>query len=466
MKRYWVMILGFVLLGANANAQMLRYYQRREIEPPEYATLRLGPFYSNLSFEQSAGYRYTRSEGTGTDFLYGNERGVIKEDGSEFPLVSRIEAKNYLMISRNMDLDISFSLGYAHYPLETQDDEFFFDIAEEGASGVISMEFYITKYVRGMVSDEITYKTDYIDLRGLEDNYGGSSYEHLENKLEVSADWLMDETRNLGASLSRRDLIVMDEGFEDQESVTLNESVYYEQQLTAFLVLGGSLDFGQTDYEVEERPDSTSAEISVYANAQITDRTTAGASVGYTSGSSDDLEGGETESGTIGAHLSTTLTRELMHGVALNYGLEGGFSSSFDLVTSFNYFLSYEKERAALYFSTGFSSIDPQVELYNEYSTWMTLLDLHVPITRAIILIFASEYSVRDNGEVAGSELTDPEYTSDYDTLSVRLGTNFAVTRKIDFDLYAQHIDRSSDNPDLDYSRDIFAAVFTYSHAF
>jgi hypothetical protein len=216
---------------------MLRYYQRREIQPPEYATLRLGPFYSNITFDQSAGYRYTRSEGTGTDFLYGNNRGIIEEDGGEFPLVSRLDARNYLMISRHMDLDISFSLGYAHFPLETQEDEFFFDIAEEGAAGSISMEFYITKYVRGMVSDDITYRTDYIDLRGIEDNYGGSSYEHLENKLKLTADWLMDETKNLGAELSREDLWVMDEQFEDQEHVTLMESLFYEQQSAAVTIL-------------------------------------------------------------------------------------------------------------------------------------------------------------------------------------------------------------------------------------
>jgi len=138
-----------LVLTLGAEAQMLRYDQHRELKPPDYATLRLGPFYSDLFFSQTAGFRYTRSEGTGTDFLFGNNRGVIKKDGSEYPLVARLDARNYVLISRHMDLDISFSLGYAYYPMETQENEFFFDISGEGVSGVVSMEFYISKFVRG-----------------------------------------------------------------------------------------------------------------------------------------------------------------------------------------------------------------------------------------------------------------------------------------------------------------------------
>ena len=67
---------------------------------------------------------------------------------------------------------------------------------------------------------------------------------------------------------------------------------------------------------------------------------------------------------------------------------------------------------------------------------------------------------------MAGAALEDPEYTSDYETLSVRLGTTFSVTRMIDFSIYGQHIDRLSDNPNLEYSRDIAAGTFTYKHDF
>ncbi len=463
MKKSFILLILMVSCSA-ANAQMLRYYQRREIKPPEYATLRLGPFYSNLSFEQRAGFRYTESEGTGTDFLFGNERGIIKEDGEEYPLVSRLNARNYLMISRNMDLDISFSLGYAHFPLETQEDEFFFDIAEEGASGSLSMEFYITKYVRGRISDDIVYRTDYIDLRGIDDNFGGSAYEHLENDLELTADWLMDETKNLGFEFSRVDLIVMSEDFEDLEHTTFDEAVYYEHQLTAFLVVGGRTAFGQTYYESDGRSDSTMQSYSAYASAQLTDRTDAGLSVGYSLGSSEGVGsvGSVISSGT----LSTRLTREVMHGIVLQRSLSAGFRTPFSISSAFTYTLTYQRERASLSFVTGYSTVEPEGDTFNKYSDWTTAMDLSLPVTRFVNVLCSAQYAVRNNEEVGGSQLTDPEYTSNYDTLSARLGTRFSVTSSIDFDVYAQHINRSSDNPDLEYSRDIFAGTFTYSHAF
>ena len=466
MKRTFLITGMLLIVSSTAMAQMLRYEQHREVKPPEYATLRLGPFYSDISFGQTAGFRYTRSEGTGTDFLFGNNRGVIKEDGLDYPLVSTLDARNYVMLSRHMDLDISFSVGYALYPKGTQEDEFFFDMAEEGVSGSLSTEFYITTSVRGTISDDILYATDYIDPQGNEDNYGGSAYEHLDNTLALEVDWLMDVDKNMGASVARTDILVFDDEFTDQERVELTEGIYYEQQLAAFLLGGVSISLSQFEYEAETRSDSSLQGYSFYVQARLTDRTSANAALGYNTGRSDDLVDGSTESESASASLSTRLSRELSQAFSFSHGLQGGFSAPFEIYSSLAYELRYENERSSIGFNTVYSSTEPQVDDYNTYDDWITTLDIELPVTRFVGLLFSVEYAARANGDLTNTELTDPQYTSDYETISYRLGTSFSVTQKIHFDIYVQRIDRLSDNPELEYSRDIVAGTFSYSHAF
>ena len=466
MKKILASMFLSLALCSGAMGQMLRYDQHREIKPPENATVRLGPFYSNLAFTQTAGVRYTKSDGTGTDFLFGSNRGVINEDGVDYPLVSTLDARNYVMISRHTDLDISFRIGYAAYPMGTQDDEFFFDIAEEGVSGSISMEFYISKFVRGRIFDDITYRTDYIDVRGASDDYGGSAYENLDNTLGLEVDWLMDQGKSMGASVSRNDLLVMSEEHKSQEHVSLEESVFYEQQLAAFIVGGVNAAFQQTAYETDDRAESSSQTYSIYASAKLTPMTTASASIGHSVGESDDLSAGEVTTFAGSASISTVLSREIMHGASLSHGLTEAFEGPFDLTTMASYDLSYEKDRTAIRFRTMYSFVEPQTVSFSEYASWVTSLETVLPVTRFMGLLFNVDYAVRDNGEVVDPALDDPEYTSDYETWSMRLGTSFSVTRKVSFDLYGQHIERLSDNPDLQYSRDIVAATFSFSHSF
>lgn len=466
MKQIFAVATVVLAFCSGAMGQMLRYDQHREIEPPEYATIRLGPFYSDISFSQTAGFRYSRSQGTGTDFLFGRNRGVIKKDGSEYPLISTLDARNYVMISRHTDLDISFSVGYAAYPMGTQQDEFFFDIAEEGVSGSLSMEFYISKFVRGKIFDNIKYKTDYIDVRGAIDNYGGAAYEHLDNTLGVQADWLMNEGRSLGMSFSRFDEIVMSDEFKAQERVALQEDISYEQQLAAFLVGGARAGWSQTEYKSVGRSASSSQSYSLYSTARLTAMTTAGASVGYSIGGSDDLSGGNVSSVAGSASLTTMLSPEMSHGIVFSRGVTEGFSGPFDITTAASYNLSYKKERADVKFVSQYSTVEPQVELLNKYSSWVTSLSAALPLTRFMGLIFNADYSLRENGDITDPSVDDPEYSSNYETWSARLGTSFSVTRKIVFELYGQHVARLSDEADLQYSRDIVAGTFTFSHSF
>ncbi len=151
---------------ASVQAQGLRFGNHREIQPPEYALLRIGPFYSNVTFSQLVGYRYVSTQGTGVDYVFGTRRGRFKEDGSELPLITTLSLRNYLIVTRNMDVDLSLRLQNEYYPLDTQENEFFFDLTDESVAGNFSTEFRITPFVRGRVYDNMLYKPDYLDVRG------------------------------------------------------------------------------------------------------------------------------------------------------------------------------------------------------------------------------------------------------------------------------------------------------------
>ena len=91
-----VCVAGLVLALAPGlvHAQTLRYSNHRDVDIPDYALFRIGPFYSNWAVSQSVGCRYSRSRGTGTEYLADNRFGAIGEDGLEFPLISVLTMRN------------------------------------------------------------------------------------------------------------------------------------------------------------------------------------------------------------------------------------------------------------------------------------------------------------------------------------------------------------------------------------
>ena len=220
-----VLLYLLLFLALPAWGQNLRYSNRREVAIPEYATVRIGPFYSTMLFSQTAGYRYTRSSGAGTDYLTANRRGAILKDGEEFPLVSRLDFRNYLLITRNIDLDMSVRVGYEYYPLKTQENEFFIDLPEDGIGGNLSMEIALTPYIKGTLYERALYRTDYLDDRGMTDYAGGQEYEYFRNTAGMNLDWLMAKDKNLGISVRRLDLQTFDDEFERQDRVTWSESI-------------------------------------------------------------------------------------------------------------------------------------------------------------------------------------------------------------------------------------------------
>ncbi|MDD4869303.1 MAG: hypothetical protein PHR77_01990 [Kiritimatiellae bacterium] len=466
-------LLVCVFLSSTVTAQTLRFSNHREVSVPEYAVLRIGPFYSSVTFSQSAGYRYTKGDGNGIDYLFENQRGVFLKDGSDFPLVSTLDVRNYLVISRTTDLDISLRASYAHYPQETQEDEFIFDFAEEGLVGNISMEFNLTPYVKGTAFNNLNYRTDYIDTRGLIDRYGGEAYEHLQNNIGLNLDWLMAKDQNLGLSLSRMDVLPRGDKFNDQESISYSETLTYQQMINPLVMAGASAAFGQYSYTAAtNRPDTSFQTYSVFATAKLTERTTGSASIGYSKASftsTDPSEGnGVDDGGVIGSiSIKTKMDRNLEHEIGYARSQPAGFNSPFEINDKYRYQLNWKNQdmlSASLFSEYNMSS--PSSEWMGEYTDWISGINASYPVTSIIALNFSTVYSIRENNDSAEEESTDIEWKNNYTTWSSQIGTSFAVTKELGFSTYIQHIERSSDSVTLEYSRDIFVATFTYTHQF
>ena len=485
-----------VVSASQLYGQALRFSNRREVAIPDYAVIRIGPFYSSATFSQSLGYRWTRSSGTGTDFLVANRRGAIREDGSEFPIISTLSLRNYLLITRNTDLDASIRISYEYYPLDTQEDEFNIDLVEEGIYGTLSMEYRLTPYVKGTLFDHFTYRTDFVDTRGLTDTYGGQRYEYINNRFGTRLDWLLASDKNVGLNLSRTDRIPQSDGFENQESTAYNEALVYEYRLFPRFVIGASAGATQTDYEVEERPDTSLYNYSIFGRynygetgeegvrVRLTDLSTLSFGLGYSAGvgaeraftgtgtetvTTQQVTAAESDIATATGHikLRTQLRRNLAHSLGYARTVKGGFKTAFETVDKYEYRLTWDGYATkASAFST-LSIVEPSDINIREYDNWTSGVTVEYPLIRYVALHFLSSYAIRANtGTVINEENLPVEERFDHRTWTTRLGTSFDLTKKIKFDAYAMRVRRTSESDDLEYIRDIVAATLKYTHQF
>ena len=462
-----------ILAATDASAQGLRFGNHREVRPPDYATLMIGPFYSTIEFSQSAGYKYTRSKGTGTDFLYANRRGVTIEDGGEFPLTTRLDLRNYLMISRSTDLDMSIGISYDHFPLGTQEDQFNVLLVDEGIYGSFSMGVMLSPFCKGTAYDKMVYRTDYIDTRGIEDPYGGQQYEYFRNTIGLDMDWLMAMNHNLGLSLSREDEVPHDEDeYGIQERVSYREALIYEYALYSGLVLGAGATYTQTDYTDPTRQDTRREDYSAFlrfgedADIPLTGVSVLSLRAGYSQGYHwSPPVADESESATVSgaASLRTQLRRNLSHKLGYSRTLRGGFNSAFEQVDAYDYRIEWKGAASSVTLHSALKEVEPSSDSVNAYRDWSSGLEVSYPLRPYINLQFSSKYSVRQNRDTVEG---DEEWVYDYDTWSTRLGTSFAVTRKIDFTTYVQHVERYSNSEQLEYERDTISGVFTFRHRF
>jgi hypothetical protein len=469
-----------VIIPGRAPAQSIRFSNHREIRTPDYATLMVGSFYSDWSFAQEAGVMHTRSRGTGADFLFGNERGAILKDGLEYPLISTFDMKNYLSLTRSADLDFSVSVSYAFYPMETQEDRFDFDLAEEGVLGTLSTEIDLTPFVKATLSDSARYKTDYIDTRGISDQYGGRLYEYFNNRAGLDLDWLMAGDMNMAVTLSRDDNIPVTDGFEDQELVSWGESVMFEHLVDPIFKYGFKAGFGRTDYAVESRPGSSFQEYSGLGQVKLTRRTVGEFSAGYSLWSfASGIEAagdGESEGMVVGTlSLLTKFSDNLNQILRADRGRRGGYSSPYEAHNTARYELEWKGVSGSARIYSALSGVEPGGDAEAiEYSDWSSGVDFIIPLIHGIALEASSEYNARKNKAEAGDDADEPEQADDYSTWINRVGTVVAIIRapagerggSLDFTFYVQHIERISDSAELEYQRDIIAGAFRYGFDF
>ena len=450
---------------------MLRYDQHREVTPPQYATLRIGPLYSDLGISQSVGYRYISMGGSGVDFLTGNSRGKFLKEGSDFPLVSSLNMNNYLIISRRMDLEANVEISYEHFPMKTQEDDLRINLIDEGIYGTLSSEYQPTRDTRILLYDDILYRTDYVDTRGYSDEYGGQEYEHFENTVGADWDWKPSSFDNVSVSASRSDVIPFDDEFEHQERVAYAEAISYQRQLTPFALAGLLGSFSQSLYEDDARSDIYMYNLSSFAAAQLTRRLTGSGSLGYQFST---YEGGEFEqsghgslSGSLG--LGHQISEERSQRITYTRTQAEAFTGGVDISDSLSYGLSWEGGLLPGQLTAAFTSLEPQGSTRNGYSDWSIGVALRHQLTRLLQLSFSTRYTMRINEAVEeGSEIdsTTPDLYSDYETLAIRLGAQMPLTKKTSFNAYAEHADRTSESEDLAYTRDVIAATLTWTHKF
>ncbi len=483
--------------------QAVTFDNTRDVNIPDYATLRIGPFYSTVAFSQQFGYRWTGSTGTGTDYLYGNHRGEILKDGHDFPLITTLSFRNYLLITRNMDLDISFWMNYEYYPLETQEGGFFFDMPEEGVLGTITLNYRITPVLTGAIYDRFRYRTDYFDTRGYVDRYGGERYEHIDNTIGTYLDWAFARDKKVRFELSRQDIISFSDGFDDQERTTYEEMLEYSQRVIGNVSVGANLSFNQTEYKVDYRPDNSYRSFYLFAryndgvgddaglHMKMSDFTTASVGIGYSAGLNGEVRSGDSVQDYEGvistnnlnyradysgddfaqfiwfANIKTLLKENWWHSLGYSSSVNTGYRTAFELVDSLEYKMEWHGDATTATLLSTYSTTQPSGNIFSEYADWVTRLDVTYPLTRYIELNGALRYQIRENEPpVLNEALYDPETTSDYDTWMARIGSSFDVTKKIKFYTYYTHVSRDSDNDDLVYTRDIFEAYFRYSHQF
>lgn len=451
-----------------AAGQGLRFSNRRRVEVPDYATMRLGPLYSTLTLSQSLGAQYVRIQGEGVDFLFGNQRGEFKRDGYDFPIITTLALRNYLILTRRMDLEFNIRVQYRYYPMGTQENDLTIDFTDEGIYADLSTEFMLTPTLRGRIYDSASYRTQYIDIRGTEDRYGGERFERFENVVGLDLDWLISRYDNLALSLSRQDTVPMGDSFKGRRTWTYQESLAYEHQFSPFLVGGVRAEASQRFTAAAADPDNYTQGMSVFAEARVTRYTEAGLSMGYSSATTrggDPYVSSSSAGITMAGHIETRITPWLDHELRGSRRVQSAFLAGVDIIDQLSYRLNWRTFYLPGSFSTAVSRFDPiDGDRRNGYSTWESRLQVSQRVSRLVQMAFLTAYTARWNEE---TQIQVPiDASADFETWVTRLSMSMPLTRNIDFTAYAEHAERRSDADEMRYTRDIVAALATWSHRF
>jgi len=170
----------------------------------------------------------------------------------------------------------------------------------------------------------------------------------------------------------------------------------------------------------------------------------------------------ESVSGSVA--LTTQLRRDLAHKIGFSRGIRGGFSSAFETYDRYSYHLRWGGDATTAEAYTEYTDVENS-DLDSDYTSWVSGLILSYPLVENIRLRLSTAYNIRENsGDVL--EDADPQDVNNYETWTTRLSSSFELTKKIDFTTYFQHVERTSDDDQLAYKRDIVAANLRFSHQF
>ena len=455
--------------SGRGGSTMLRYDQHRELSPPDTATLRMGPWYSDVGLSLSAGYRYTRFRGREVDFLDGIRRGEVREEGSEFPLSATLTMNNYIILTRRLDLSLNLRMSYHHYPLGTQEDQFFIDLTDEGIFATFSMQFHPTRDSRILIYDDILYLTDFVDRRGISDRLGGREYRLLQNTMGSDWDWQAGPRDTFSASISRMDTLPQSRAFRSQRRLRYAEMGSYRRQWNRFVAGGVLIQASQSLSQTADRPDSYIHGYNVFIGWNLTQTMDLNVSIGQqfsvvkrgglvSSRSSQSLTGN--------ASLYHDLDRGRSQQIRVGRMLSESFGGGVEVRDNYSYRYGWSGLWLPGSFSSVYIVVDPQEPAFNGYQDWSNRLRIRTQLTRLVPLDVSASYAMRFNDIHAESVDDDPEISNDYQTLSLMARTGFRVYRKINFTAYVQHLRRTNAAPEFSYTRDTVGVQLTWSHQF
>lgn len=449
------------LAPVTARGQMLRFDEYRDLVIPDNANVRLGNFYSDWSFAQSVGVRYTRTTGEGATILEDGHLGRTREDGTDFPTVSTLSMKNYLLINKYMDLDLSVNISYNYFPAGTEDDQLDVDIVGEGmsarmgsftmsatrdalagsfngrnvtanaytetgsskrsgTSATLSSEFDLTKYVRSRIYDTPSYTTDYVDRRGRSDNLRGDKYRYFQNELGLDLDWLMAKNQDLAYSFRRMDTWPQDNDLNQARSSVTKQSLIYENQLNPVLMVGARADYTWRQFDAASNNDPTQGDYrrsdqfqqdySGFMGADLTENTTLSLGGGYSMAELNNPgtyeQKGESDTVIGFATLRSMLTERTAHSIGYSREQDGGFEAGLEIIDQYRYAIAWHNDLWSWSYLCLYETVQPQLANVSEYSDWLNQVGLTRQLTRTMTGIANVAYTVRNNGEITMGNMT------------------------------------------------------------
>lgn len=502
--------------------QVARFDSYQIQQVPENANIMLFPYFGDFAFFQSVGVRYIRSSGEGMDYLYGQSQsasvsgegatgeryGQVKKDGLDFPLITQLSSRNYLILSKHMTLDVSFSITYRGFPNGTEDDTFDVEIIDpgfyaqmgsftfgatrEGGLGLFSsinsdpyggrrqsgfsanasMDVELTPYVRMRVFEKPSYRVDYVDARGNTDTLSGKRYPVFQNLLGLDFDWQMASDKSLGYTFERTDTVPQGNEYDINRSVVHHQMVDYRQKVNPLTAVGVRFDTYWRDY-LDARGSQFQQDVLGYMNTDLTEDSSFNAGLGYSYGTLDRggaYETNGTSDAVIGqVGLQTRLTESLSHGVSYERSQRSGFQAGFEVVDTIRYNIKWADPASwTVGFATAYERVTIRLANTSDYNDWLNEVSALRPLTKDLTLTLASSYMLRMNGSARAGELGGESLfvSNDYDTWTSTVGLVQTLTLHLKLYTYVEHMERLSPEPRLAGTRDTVGLTVGYFNDF